>query len=185
MRYITALLLASSLTTALLTGCASTSEPVTDESGNYQPSLQMTVTANSIDSWDFSPIKFAYRQGTSAGTDKKGVWTRYIGEATVQRFESLGFKYVENESDADYLITTTLLGDGAEDTKLFSNLDPGVDAQQKGSISISIQDRLTNRPVWEGIIQAYSDYPIATPSQRKVASYQLINQLTLRLPQVR
>lgn len=184
MRSITALLLAGSLS-LILNGCASTPDPVTDENGDYHPSLQMTVTANSIDSWDFSPIKFAYKQGTSAGTDKKGVWTRFIGEATVQRFESLGMKYVENEGDADYLITATLLGEGAEDTKLFSNFDPGVDAQQKGSISITIVDRLTNRSIWEGVIQAYSDYPIATASQRRVASFQLINQLTLRLPEVK
>ncbi|MGN1356446.1 MAG: hypothetical protein ACI4VX_02005 [Succinivibrionaceae bacterium] len=184
MRSLKALMLSCTLTAAILTGCASTPDKATDENGDYHPSLQMTVTANSVSSWDFSPIKFYYRQGTSEGTDKKGVWTRFIGEATVQRFESLGFHYVENEADADYVITTTLLGEGAEHSKLFSNLDPGVDAQQKGSISISIVDRLTNRPVWEGIIQAYSDYPIATASQRKVASYQLINQLTLRLPEV-
>ena len=169
-----------------LAGCQSTPDTAGEslEAGNYNPSLAMTVAANAIDSWPFSPIKFAYRLGGSTGTDSKGVWTRAMGEATVQRFQRLGMEFVENESEADYLITTTLFGEGDEAAKLFSGIDPGVKVQQKGSIGISGLDRLTNKPVWEGIIEAYSDYPIATASQRQFAARQLIEQLTMRLPQV-
>lgn len=181
------LLLAAAFSCALA-GCASTGGSGSDqaalEAGDYNPSLAMTVAANSIDSWPFSPIKFAYKLGGSSGTDSGGVWSRSIGEATVQRFETLGMKYVESENEADYLITATLLGDGDEASKLFSNINVDVKAQQKGSIGVSVVDRLTGKPVWEGLIEAYSDYPIATASQRQFAARQLINQLTMRLPNV-
>jgi hypothetical protein len=180
-------IIASAFFAAVLAGCASTPSSVSDDSGvaaDYNPSLAMTVAANSIDSWPFSPIKFAYKLGGSTGTDSKGVWSRSIGEATVQRFETLGMTYVESEAEADYLITTTLMGEGDDASKLFSNIDVGVKAQQKGSVGISVLDRLTNRVVWEGLIEAYSDFPIATASQRQFAARQLIEQLTMRLPKV-
>ncbi len=173
--------------TAGLVGCQSTGTTTGDgdmAAENLNPSLAMTVAANSIDSWPFSPIKFAYKLGGNVGTDSKGIWSRSIGEATVQRFEALGMTYVESEAEADYLITTSLLGEGDEASKLFANMDPGVTVQQKGSVGISVVDRVTNKPVWEGLIQAYSDYPISTASQRQFAARQLINQLTMRLPQV-
>lgn len=175
------------LLSAFLIGCESTSNDSgnTGDEENYNPSLSMTVTANSLSEWPIrGAIKFAYQNGSNVGTDKGGAWNRFIGEATIARFQELGMTFVE-QSEADYLVTSYLLGTDTESNKsLFGNMDPGVDTQQKGTIKLTIKDLLTQKPVWEGIIQAYSDLPIATASQKKFAAYSLINQVTYRLPKV-
>ena len=69
-------------------------------------------------------------------------------------------------------------------TSLFTNMDPGVDTKQKGTLKIEVYDLLTKKVVWEGIIQAYSDYPVISAKNKQHAARLFVNQLTQRLPMV-
>ncbi len=174
---------------AFLFGCQSTpttsgsSESATGE--DDRPSFSMTVAANSISNWPITgEIKFAYKNGNTAST-QNSTWNKYINEVTVMKFQSLGMTFVEEENDADYLITSTLASaDDPNASSLFANLDPGVDTKQKGTLKIEVYDLLTKKTVWEGIIQAFTDLPVISNQNKKYASHILINQLTQRLPVV-
>lgn len=181
------LLLSLSLA-ALLAGCQSTpsSSSNSEEGDDIKPAFSMTVAANSLKEWPITgEIKFAYKNGSSnTATDKSGNWNRYVNEATVMKFQALGMTFV-NESEADYLITSTLAsGDDPNAAALFGNLDPGVNTKQKGTLKIEVYDLLTKKTVWEGIIQAYSDYPVVSAQNKKYAATMLVNQVTQRLPMV-
>ena len=178
-------LIAVAMAAMLAAGCQSTGGSSSAAGQDYKPSLAMTVTANSIDAWPMNaPIKFAYSSVMAKGTDLNDEWTKFIAEAIIQRFGSLGMTFVDDASQADFVIKAGLVSTDGTGVHLFSDMDPGIDTRQKGTVQIAITDQMTNRNVWEGVIQAYSDLPIATSEQRRNASFQLVNQLTLRLPQV-
>ena len=182
------LLLCGLSITLALTGCQSTSSGSASNDGDdIRPAFSMTVAANSIKEWPISgEIKFAYKNGNeNNNADKNGTWNRYVNESTVMRFQSLGMTFVNDQSDADYLITSTLAsGDDPNAKSLFTNMDPGVDTKQKGTLKIEVLDLLTHRVVWEGIIQAYSDYPVISAKSKQHAANLFVNQVTQRLPMV-
>ena len=175
----------------ILAGCQSTSgsgaSGSNDSGDDVRPAFSMTVAANSLSSWQITgEIKFAYKNGNeNNNADKNGTWNRYVNECTVMRFQSLGMTFVDEQSEADYLITSTLAsGEDPKAASLFTNMDPGVDTKQKGTLKIEVYDLLTKKVVWEGIIQAYSDYPVISAKNKQHAARLFVNQLTQRLPMV-
>ncbi len=178
----------------LTVGCASNTDPSAGATSSSQveidePSVQMTVVANSLSAWPYRKQHLTYtiknKDATEAVNAKADVlesWKAIAKNGIASNLNNLGLRQVESNPRlvVTFGVSAPAQDDVASDA-VFDNLGltPG---SKDGFIDVSITDNRSGFTIWSGAVSGTVDKPIKTEKQKRRVIYSLLESLFRKLP---
>ncbi len=166
------------------------------ESIEDEPSIKITVAAQTLDEWPYEKAKLTYKlvnktkENVSQDNqlDKNlNSWQDVTKEGVVDSMTKKGLTLVEG-SRSKLLITFRVNPptNKAEDSDvIFDDLGLTAGSTSKGtegSIDVTIRDVRTNRIIWVGAVSGDVTKPVKTKNAQKRVIYSLLDSLFNKLP---
>jgi hypothetical protein len=179
----------------LLAGCSSTesiSSNTENDVLNNEPSVQLTVVAQSLSQWPYAKQQLTYsiknKDITPNTGEKISSWKSITETNIIAKLNSLGLTQASDEKanlSIIYGVTAPSDNTKAADA-MFDTLGLTTGSSTggtNGAIDITINDNRSGIAIWAGAVSAAVDKPIKTETTKNRVIKSLIDSLLNKLPQ--